>query len=53
MKLGPSFPPVVMLEAGLAGTGDALAGCTLENTHLCSAQKSRALRATIPRLQWV
>lgn len=30
MKLGPSFPPVAMLEAGLAGTGDALVGSVLE-----------------------
>lgn len=30
MKLGPSFPPVAMLEAGLAGIDDSLASCALE-----------------------
>lgn len=30
MKLGSSFPPVAMLEGGLAGTDETLAGCTLE-----------------------
>lgn len=41
MMLGPSFPPVAMLEAELVGAGDALAGCTLEKHTIVLSPKEQ------------